>query len=94
MEAAPGFEPRIKELQSSALPLGYAALQCYSIVYSRGIKILPYFFEKKENFLGGVWKFSKGEIELNLCSYNYNMYKFRICYTFFEKLLFFYKFWA
>ena len=26
MEAAPGFEPGIKDLQSSALPLGYAAL--------------------------------------------------------------------
>ena len=25
MEAAPGFEPGIKDLQSSALPLGYAA---------------------------------------------------------------------
>jgi hypothetical protein len=26
MEAALGFEPRIKDLQSSALPLGYAAM--------------------------------------------------------------------
>ena len=25
MEAAPGFEPGMKDLQSSALPLGYAA---------------------------------------------------------------------
>ena len=25
LEAAPGFEPGIKDLQSSALPLGYAA---------------------------------------------------------------------
>ncbi len=25
MEAAPGFEPGVKDLQSSALPLGYAA---------------------------------------------------------------------
>ena len=27
LEAAPGFEPGIKDLQSSALPLGYAALK-------------------------------------------------------------------
>jgi hypothetical protein len=26
MEAAAGFEPAIKDLQSSALPLGYAAI--------------------------------------------------------------------
>jgi hypothetical protein len=26
MEAAPGFEPGIKVLQTSALPLGYAAM--------------------------------------------------------------------
>ena len=26
MEATPGFEPGIKDLQSSALPLGYVAL--------------------------------------------------------------------
>ena len=26
MEAAPGFEPGMKDLQSSALPLGYAAV--------------------------------------------------------------------
>ena len=26
LEAAPGFEPGIKDLQSSALPLGYAAI--------------------------------------------------------------------
>lgn len=25
LEAAPGFEPGVKDLQSSALPLGYAA---------------------------------------------------------------------
>ncbi len=28
MEAAPGFEPGVKDLQSHALPLGYAALFC------------------------------------------------------------------
>ncbi len=27
MEAAPGFEPGVKDLQSSALPLGYAAIK-------------------------------------------------------------------
>jgi hypothetical protein len=27
MEAAPGFEPGIKVLQTHALPLGYAAIQ-------------------------------------------------------------------
>ena len=27
MEATPGFEPGVKELQSSALPLGYVALK-------------------------------------------------------------------
>jgi hypothetical protein len=48
MEAAPGFEPRIKELQSSALPLGYAALRLYNIVYSHIMKILPYFLKKRE----------------------------------------------
>ncbi len=31
MEAAPGFEPGIKVLQTSALPLGYAALGPYVI---------------------------------------------------------------
>lgn len=31
MEAAPGFEPGIKDLQSHALPLGYAAVICLQI---------------------------------------------------------------
>ena len=31
MEAAPGFEPGVKDLQSSALPLGYAAILIYII---------------------------------------------------------------
>ncbi len=35
MEAAPGFEPGIKDLQSHALPLGYAALtNLYFTTYS------------------------------------------------------------
>ena len=33
LEAAPGFEPGVKDLQSSALPLGYAAIM-------RGIYII------------------------------------------------------
>gem|GEM_PF-1687203 len=41
MEAAPGFEPGIKDLQSSALPLGYTA-------WSRGlIRSLKYVYQKK-----------------------------------------------
>jgi hypothetical protein len=46
MEAAPGFEPGIKDLQSSALPLGYAAAG--GILFRRptpcqGIPVLRYY---------------------------------------------------
>ena len=39
MEAAPGFEPRIKDLQSSALPLGHAATQESISILSAGVKL-------------------------------------------------------
>ncbi len=38
VEAAPGFEPGIKDLQSSALPLGYAAKKFSSNGAENGIR--------------------------------------------------------
>ncbi len=37
MEAAPGFEPGMKDLQSSALPLGYAAVPAIVRERPRGV---------------------------------------------------------
>ena len=38
LEAAPGFEPGMKDLQSSALPLGYAATKESITIRILGVK--------------------------------------------------------
>ena len=62
MEGPVGFEPTIKELQSTALPLGYdpeqITNQVYQIIFKKEIKIYTFFHYYFMQF-SIIWQFRK-----------------------------------